>query len=97
MYKIKNRKMYDTDTATILDSYDNGFAPGDDYHLLEELYQKQLTNEFFLFGMGGFCTKYGRYSDLWTITPLTDEEAKDWIEEYGNADTYITLFGAPEE
>ena len=31
------------------------------------------------------------------IIPLTEAEAKNWVERYGDVDTYIELFGEVEE
>lgn len=39
---------------------------------------------------GGYCAGS-------SIRPLTTEEAKEWLEEYADADTYITVFGDVEE
>ncbi len=88
--------MYDTDTATMIDCYNDNQISDDEYQYCEELYQKH-TKEYFLFGMGGVYTIYGRYPNQWTITPLTDKEAQNWLEEYGDVDIYIDLFGTPEE
>lgn len=101
MKKIINYKMYNTDTATEVASYCNGYSCGDFRHVQETLYRKK-TGEFFLYGCGGAMTMYSTPSgDDWTggedITPLTDGDAKIWVMEYCDADTYITLFGEVEE
>lgn len=31
------------------------------------------------------------------IIPLTEEEVKNWVEQNGDIDTYIELFGEVEE
>ena len=49
MKKIINNKMYNTETATEVASYDNGCYLSDFRHFREELYRKR-TGEFFLYG-----------------------------------------------
>lgn len=66
-------------------------------------YIAKKTGEFFLYGEGGGLSKYRTVIDTnsWTggsqIIPLTEEEAKDWMEKYGDVDDYIELFGEPKE
>ena len=101
MKKIINKKMYDTETAKLLAS---GRYSGsrDAYYFLEELYLKR-TGEFFLYGEGAPYSKYGEEvgQNCWTwgcdITPLTEDDAMDWAEEYLDADEYIKIFGEPAE
>ena len=101
MKKIINYKMYNTDTATEVASYCNGYSCGDFRHLQETLYRKK-TGEFFLYGCGGAMTMYSTPSgDDWTggedISSLTEGDAKIWVMEHCDADTYIALFGEVEE
>ena len=37
------------------------------------------------------------YSPDEKVIPLSKEEAMDWMEQYGDVDTYIELFGEVEE
>ena len=61
MKKIINGRKYDTDTAKIIDSYNNG-QPCDDYaYFSETLYQK-TTKEFFVYGHGGAASHYRGFS-----------------------------------
>ena len=102
MKKIVNYKMYNTDTATEVASYCNGYSCGDFRHLEETLYRKK-TGEFFLDGSGGAMTIYSKScgNNSWSggqrIVPLTEGEAKEWVMEHCDADTYINLFGEVEE
>ncbi len=101
MKKIINGKKYDTETATKIESWDNGLGYNDFNNLSEDLYQKK-TGEFFLHGEGGANTKYSKSSrnSSWgssDIVPLSLNEAKDWFEEHGDADKYEEIFGEVEE
>ena len=84
--------MYNTETARCVGNWYNNFAPNDLWFYEKHLYQKK-TGEFFLYKNGGpgvFCCG-GK------IIPMTQQEAKEWMEEYEDADRYIELFGEPEE
>ena len=101
MKKIINGKLYNTETAELVGSYDNGYSCSDFRHESEDLYRKK-TGEFFLHGEGGPMTTYaqpcghGRYGGS-AIVPLTTDEAKNWVEIHLSANTYISLFGDVEE
>ncbi len=101
MKQIINRKMYNTETASEIDYHSNGYYTNDFNYICETLYKKK-TGEFFLYGEGGPNTEYAeRCCDGWCggekITPLTEDEAKDWLEKNSDGDTYIEVFGEPEE
>ena len=102
MKKIINGRMYNTDTAKRLCSADNGGSCRDFSHWEEELYQKK-TGEFFLYGEGGPASKYSRSCGQieWCggcdITPMTEQQAREWMEQNATADEYIEVFGEPEE
>ena len=94
--------MYNTDTAKRLCSADNGSSCRDFSHWEEELYQKK-TGEFFLYGEGGPASKYSRScgQNEWCggcdIAPMTEQQAREWMERNATADEYIDVFGEPEE
>lgn len=97
MKQIINGKKYNTETAEIIDSWNNGLGSNDFNNLSETLYKKK-TGEFFLEGEGGAATKYSVYSGNWSsgsskIIPLTENEVREWLEEYSNAEIYEKLFG----
>ena len=101
MKKIINNKMYNTETATEVASYDNGCYLSDFRHFREELYRKR-TGEFFLYGCGGAMSKYAKscgngWSGGSQIIPLAEKDAQKWVEKHCDADTYINLFGEVEE
>lgn len=84
MKKIINGKVYDTDTAKYIGS-DNDQPTG---NWGETLYRKK-TGEFFI-----------DHWDVWSerrIEPMTFKAAQKWTEEHLSAETYIELFGEPDE
>ena len=101
MEKIINGKRYNTKTAVQLgDMTHGGWGNFDSVH--EELYRKR-TGEFFLAGEGGARTRYASFAaDGWSrggekIIPLTEEEAREWVERNLDADQYKAIFGEAKE
>lgn len=101
MKKIINGKRYDTSTARLVSEYESTLPKSDFYWFKEELYRKK-TGEFFLCGEGHGMTRWAyrcqdgtrtRGSD---ILPLTEAEARAWVEQYDN-DRYEIIFGECEE
>ena len=100
MKKIINGRLYDTETATLIGAWDNGFGSGDFRSCCEELYRKK-NGEFFLYGSGGARSIYsescgGGWTGGSTIIPFTEDEAKVWTEKKLSAEKYIDIFGAEE-
>lgn len=101
MKRIINGKLYYTDTAKEIGSYQYGC--GGDFNYLYEVLYKKRTGEFFLYGCGGANTCYGVQcgdrcrSAGEDIIPYSEEEAKKWAEKHLNADTYIETFGEVDE
>lgn len=101
MKKIKGGKVYDTQTAEKVGSWDNGQA-GDFSHYAETLYRKR-TGEFFLYGVGGAASKYAVScgDSNWTggeqIIPLSYASAQKWAEDHLGGDEYEAIFGQVEE
>ena len=90
MKKIINKKIYDTDSADKLASWDNGCFTNDFYYVSEDLY-KTSKGEYFLFGEGGAASKYhgtAGNSSYGTsdIIPLSKEQAYEWCEEHNHID-----------
>lgn len=102
MIRIIKGKKYNTETANLCGSWDNGRGYTDFSHVSEELYQKR-TGEFFLYGEGGPMSRYSRSTgqNSWSgderITPLSFEEARAWAEEHLSADEYEATFGEVTE
>lgn len=102
MKKIINGKLYNTDTAKELATYESG-AVSDNSHYIEMLYRKR-TGEYFLYGEGGPASRYAEqaYGDnAFTsgegIVPLTLNGAEKWAEKNLEADEYESIFGAVGE
>ena len=101
MKKIINRKLYDTATANLIESYENGYLPGDFHYFEERLFQKK-SGEFFLHAYGGAMSIYAEcvgngYRGSESIIPMTEEEAQEWCELHASAERYIEIFGAVDE
>lgn len=101
MSKVINRKKYDTDTADILIHkyiHNRGYN-GEKYeHKSYVLFQKS-NGEFF-----SIVVEYSDQSIDWhyaveskVLTPLSEEEAKDFAEKYGTGSEYEDIFGEVEE
>lgn len=95
-------KLYDTETAVLIGNESYSY-PSDFHYYDENLYRKK-SGEFFLVGEGGPLSKYkvqtgqGSWSGSSDVfTPLSDTEACEWIERNCSVETYIDLFGEPEE
>ena len=100
MKKIIEGKMYNTETAKEVFKWDNGNYGKFEY--CEEALYKKKTGEFFLYGYGGPMSKYAisrgnETSSGEEINPLTEKEAKKWLEKKGDTKTYIETFGEVEE
>ncbi len=99
MKRIINGKKYDTETALHRAEYSHGFC-GEKDGYEEHLYEK-MNGEFFLMGSGYGNTKYRAFikngCNIGTgIFPLTNEEARAWVERYANEE-YEVIYGEVEE
>ncbi len=102
MKKIINNKMYNTETATEIASRCEYGRDKNNFRQLEESLYCKRTGEYFLAGEGGPLTKYREQCDDASyrgenIFPISQEEARQWMEEYGSVEEYIEWFGEPEE
>lgn len=91
MKKVINAKVYNTETAIKIDDYSNGYYSFDFNYYSETLFKTKKGN-YFLYGSGNALSKYscsvgnngrGGSSD---IIALTESEAMEWMEEYGDPD-----------
>ena len=76
-------------------------ANGDFNYISEELFVKR-TGEYFLYCIGGAKTKYAKSDgDMIcagsTIIPISDEQAKKFVENYSTSDVYEEYFGEVKE
>lgn len=96
MKRIIDGKKYDTETAEQVGEYEYR-RRGDFSWYCEALYRTQ-KGAWFLTGEGGACSKYGEQVDQSTWGPgeglqvLSESEARDWLERYGDADTFEAWF-----
>ena len=99
MKRVIDGKLYDTDTAEMIDS--DGYDNDDDFNACYEELYKTKSGRFFLMGTGyrrpycvvnpgGGCS-YGR-----KIVAIEQEEAQRWMEDHSSAATYAQVFGEPE-
>lgn len=102
MKQIISGKMYNTETAELLGEYTNGLSYSDFHHFDEALYRTK-KGAFFLAGHGGALTKYSQpCGDNGTcggdgIFPLSEAEAREWMEQHASAEEYEAVFGPAEE
>lgn len=102
MKKVINGKLYNTDTAKGMGSYENMADVRSFSHFEETLYRKK-TGEFFLYGEGGPASKYAERveQNTWSggcdIIPLAFETARQWAEDHLDADRYQEIFGEVSE
>ena len=98
MKKIIDGKLYDTETATRVGSFDSGGSCRDFSHFEESLY-KTPGGAYFVAGSGGPMTGYARSDgqNSWTgsedIRALTREEAFEWAQSHLDADETQAEFG----
>ncbi|MBO4620352.1 MAG: hypothetical protein J5654_09615 [Victivallales bacterium] len=97
MVKVFDGKLYDTETAEELASSRNGDRFCNRDYTCESLYRTR-DGRYFLAGEGGPETKYARYCGYisWEagtdIIPITEDDAREWIE--CNAESkYEEIFG----
>ena len=87
MKKIINAKRYDTEKATQLARWHNGFNLGDPKRCEEKLYGTK-NGAFFIHGAGGAMSRWAVRVGNTTgggegIEVLTKDEAMNWLEEKG--------------
>ena len=101
MKKVIKNSVYDTETATLIGTWDNGIYPGDLNHVSETLYCTK-SGKYFLHGEGGARTQYAKWhGNTGTageeIRPMPYDDAKEWAQEHMGGDAYIAAFGDPED
>lgn len=86
MKKVIERKVYNTETATMVAEYWNGLGNNDFRSLSEDLYVTK-NGQWFLHGSGGAMTKYSESNGNSTwgssdIVLLSASDAYNWIESH---------------
>lgn len=89
MKKIINGKRYDTETATEVAQQTWGHHG--DFARKEETLYKTKNGAWFLHGKGGPATEYAVFDGNTAtggqdITPMTQEQAQEWLENNGFTD-----------
>lgn len=90
MKKVVNGKVYNTETADHVASWDNGYY-GNDFKRCEEDLYRTSKGSWFIVGEGGPMSKYARPVGNMTsggdgLAPLTDDEAYQWLEDKGETE-----------
>lgn len=91
MKKIIEGKSYNTETAELLHSWDNGYYGNDFKSCSESLYKTKKGN-YFLAGEGGPMSKYARSGGSNTtcggdgIEPISEKAAVEWLESHDGDD-----------
>jgi hypothetical protein len=86
MKRVIDGKLYNTETAELIHEWSNGMSSSDFKHCEEALYHT-AKGAWFLVGEGGALSSYAQSagSNSWTggerLQPLTDLEAKRWLED----------------
>lgn len=101
MKKVLEGRLYNTDTAKKLASWEN-MENATDFSWYEETLYRTKTGRYFVYGEGNAMSPYAKQisSVSWKwgekIKPLTPEEAKAWAERL-SSDRYNEIFGQAEE
>jgi hypothetical protein len=92
MKRIIDGVTYDTSTATELCKYENTAVHCTDFYYYEETLYRTRSSKYFLLGEGAACSPYsepygsnGR-TGANKIVPLTEEEARKWLEKFNAPD-----------
>lgn len=93
MNKVIKNRLYDTETATAIATYDARYCPLYKVGFIATLYRKK-TGEYFLYTKGGV---FEDYPDQERIDPKTPDDAKEWCAKNLSGDEYMKIFGAVEE
>lgn len=97
MKAIINGKRYDTATADLVAEWGNGLGGSDFRNCNEDLYRTK-KGRWFLHGQGGAMTRWSRsVGNNGTcggsgILPMTEDEAREWLEQHREVDAIEKFF-----
>ena len=92
MKKIIGGSRYNTETAKLLGTHETGL-PGDINHRGQDLYRTK-AGKYFIHNYGnGFPLPDGFWGWGEEITPITEDSARQWAEQYLDGDAYEAAFG----
>lgn len=99
--KVINRKKYDTATAELkfwayTETEESEIGEWG-YHKAVFLFQKH-SGEFFSYEVGFDSISFDKFLLIAKslLKPLSEDEAKDFVEKYGNCSSYEDIFGDAE-
>lgn len=100
--RISNGKLYNTQTARHLARFSHD--PVEHWFSFEEELYQTKNGGFFLTAEGLGGSPYG-YKQEWSnehvrghvLIPLTEEQARNWLETRQLLNEYIEIFGCPDE
>lgn len=98
MEKIIKGKRYNTDTAKKIYWWLDENLPQNDLSFYQEGLFRKKTGEYFLYGYGNARSKYAQsiggnsWSGSEKITPLTEAEAREWMERHAPSDECEAAF-----
>jgi len=101
MKKIIEGRTYNTETAKLMGEHTHSNRTDFAYYH-EELYRNN-RGTWFLYGEGGPASKYAKRveQNTWSggtaITPLSEDEVREWAEMNLSTDEYEEIFGEQEE
>lgn len=97
MKKIIDGKLYDTDKATLVVEWDNGYLSNDFNYEEESLYQTKNGNWFVHCSGGPNTSCAERCGSDWCggedIAVLNENEVKKWLEDKNCTSKLLELFG----
>jgi hypothetical protein len=92
MRKVIDGKCFDTETATLLaEAQSGGYV--DEFHSWQEGLYRTPRGRFFTAGYGGLLYNSWHGNG---IRPLSDAEARQWVETHVNGE-FEDVFGEAEE
>lgn len=98
MKQIISGRKYDTESAKLIGSYQNGLKKTDVAYEEEHLYRKR-NGEFFIYGIGNEESEYAKELDLFEavpgsrIVPISEDEALKWASLHLDEKTRNDVFG----
>ena len=101
MFKIVNKKRYDTTTADCLGKYQ--YSTCNDLNYTYEALYRTKGGEYFLYAEGGPFSGYRKaigqnaYIGDETIIPMSYSEAQQWVEAKLSGEDYERIFGEVDE
>lgn len=100
MKKVIDGKMYDTAKAVLLGHDFRGYTS--DFHHWEECLYITANDRYFVTGSGGPMSRYGvivgqnEWSSGSNLRAVSEREAREWMEQHCDADTYESVFDVEE-